>query len=85
MIRSRDLDDAKKCVERLNELMTFKRGLLQHGWGGDVDLSFGGYKVVLTSGQVGVREHLIAAIDAEEFYLLNKLQGFGVQLEDHDD
>jgi hypothetical protein len=77
MTKAGDLEDALHYRDRLNSLLQFKSGL--ETWNGDVVLSFGPYKAVLSTGCT--KDALLGAIAVEEKMLVNTLELLGVELQ----
>lgn len=77
-MRADNLEEAIQYRDRLKELQTFKRGLIDQKWGGPVECTFGGYKVTLT--MKCTYDLFVAAVLAEEKMLVNTLEMMGVEV-----
>lgn len=77
MIDHTNLEKAIEYRDRLKELLTFRKGVAD--WRGDVECTFGSYKVRVSLGS-SLHEFSVL-LDAEEEMLRNTLEIWGVRVD----
>jgi hypothetical protein len=79
MTKETDLAGAAVLCKRRTDLKTFRYGLVDQAWGGDVHIGFGGYSAWIHAGDISVGEPLLQAIDNEIENIETRLKAMGVQ------